>query len=68
MNTLADFPPENFCINAYCNECNHSAPLDHHTVDPEMPMIALKARLRCGACGSCDVGIRIGWRIPEESA
>lgn len=57
---LADFPPERFAIHAYC-VCGHGAQIDLEALQPTLTIDALRARLRCGACGGRDVSIRIWW-------
>ena len=59
-NTLADFPPERFAIYAFC-ECGHQASIDTASLPPELPVDTLRSRLRCRACSSRQVSIRIVW-------
>jgi len=58
--TLADFPPDRFAIHAYC-ECGHSARVGADRLPADMQIQWLRSRLRCGACGSRQVSIRIEW-------
>ena len=59
-NYLADFPPDRFAIHAYC-EYGHGAKIDTERLPSKLAIAALRALLRCGACGGRDVSIRIGW-------
>lgn len=56
-NTIADFPPEQFAITAYC-ECGHSAAIDLGALSPDLTVDRLKAGIRCQVCGSRGVAIQ----------
>jgi hypothetical protein len=56
-NRLCDIDPEKFTIYGYCADCDHSAIVPR--VDESMTIPALKANLKCGACGSHDTSTRI---------
>ena len=59
-NTLADFPPDRFAIYAFC-ECGHTDQVATARLPAELPIDALRSRLRCRVCGSRQVSIRIIW-------
>ena len=56
-NILADFDPDKFTIYGYCAGCDHSGVVP--MLNERMTIPALKASLRCSACGSHDTSIRI---------
>jgi primosomal protein N' len=56
-NILSDFDPAKFTTYGFCADCNHSAVVPR--LDENMTIPALKASLRCSACGSHDTSIRI---------
>ena len=58
--TLADFPPDRFAIHAYCAR-GHQARVPPETLPRDLLIDALRARLRCQACGGREVSIRIVW-------
>lgn len=59
-NTLADFPPHQFAITAYC-QCGYRAHVDYRQLPPEMLVSSLRTRLVCQVCGQHNPGIRIHW-------
>jgi hypothetical protein len=63
-NPLAEFPPEQFRIDAHCNACGHTAVLGHDRLNPRMTIDHLRARLRCSKCQSNDVGVTIAYVVP----
>ena len=63
MNTLADFPPNPFEINAYCT-CGHGAKVDTAALPADLSVDRLQSLLRCRVWDSRDVSIRIGWTMP----
>lgn len=54
-----DFPAESFTILAFCDACEHRAPLDRTQIPPGVTVQALRGRLRCLACGHRGGSIRI---------
>ena len=46
-NLLRDFPADLFAILAFCDTCDHSAPLDRDRLPPGVTVKALRKRLRC---------------------
>jgi hypothetical protein len=58
-NILADFPAEAFTIFVHCEACGHRGIVDRAKVPEDMPMQTLHKRLRCSACSSHHVSIRI---------
>ncbi len=60
MNTLVDFPPDQFRILGGCEACGHSDWLDRgKTLPDSLTIDALRERVTCQTCGSRDCGIRI---------
>jgi hypothetical protein len=58
-NTLDDFPAESFAILVLCEACGRQGWLDRAKVPAGVTVQALRARLRCSACGSRKGSIRI---------
>jgi hypothetical protein len=58
-NVLDDFPAEAFAIIAFCDACEHRAPLDRSKVAAGITVQELRGRLRCSSCGSRETSIRI---------
>ena len=54
-----DFPEESFTIIAFCDTCDHRAPLDRARVPLGDTVQALRGRLRCSACGHRGRSIRV---------
>ena len=65
-NTLNDFHPAKFAIYRYCTDCDHRGVAPR--ADESMTIPALKAGLRCSACGSHDTSIRICYTGAGEYA
>lgn len=62
MNTLADFPPDQFQVHAYCR-CGHSGEVNTGALPTDLPMPRLHQLLRTrradrgkSACGSGGTG------------
>jgi hypothetical protein len=51
-NTFDDFPAETFTIVAFCDDCEHRAPLDREKVPAGVTIQEFPGRLRCSRCGS----------------
>jgi hypothetical protein len=60
-NILADFPADAFTIFAWCDACGHSGTFDRARVPEDIRMQTLHEKLRCSACGSRHVSIRIAY-------
>ena len=58
MNTLAEFPADQFRILAACEACDHTAWLDRRKLTDDMSIDALRERVTCQSCGSRECGIR----------
>ena len=58
-NTLADFPPDQYTIVAYCEACDHSSRVPVEQLPADMTISQLKQSLRCAACGHREAEIRI---------
>jgi len=61
VNSLTDFPPDQFTISLFCDACDHSADLDREKVPEGMTIQELRQHLRCSACGSRGCSIRIAY-------
>jgi len=68
MNTLSEFPPDQFRILGVCKACGWTDWLDRTRLSDEMTIDALLARMSCRECGSRDCGIRIVYVGPGEYA
>jgi len=53
------FPPAQFDLIAFCDDCGHSAPIDRVRIPPGLTIPELPARLRCTACGGRACSMRI---------
>jgi hypothetical protein len=60
-NTLADFPADSFTIFASCVACGHHGTFDRTNVPEDIRMQTLHEKLRCSACGSRHISIRIAY-------
>jgi hypothetical protein len=58
-NTLDDFPPESFTILAFCDACEHRAPLDRAKVPADITVQELRGQLRFSRYGSRETSLRI---------
>ena len=59
MNTLRDFPRDQYRFLAVCESCNRMVRLDRDKLSDDMTIPALRERVTCQECGSQDCGIRI---------
>jgi len=59
MNTLADFPADQFHILGACEACSRTDWLDREKLPDDMIVDTLRERVTCQACGSRECGIRI---------
>jgi hypothetical protein len=59
MNTLSDFPANQFHFLGACDACDHTDWLDRDKLSEEIAIEALRDRVTCQGCGSRDCGIRI---------
>lgn len=59
MNTLFDFPADQFRILGACDSCDHAEWLNQGKLPDEMRIDVLRKRVTCQACSSRDCGIRI---------
>ena len=56
-----DFPADSFAILAFCDTCDHSAPLERDRFPLGITVKALRQRLRCSACGQQGGSVRIAY-------
>ena len=56
-----DFPAESFTILAFCDACDHQAPVDRTGLPLGVTIQGLRSRLRCSACGHRGCSIRIAY-------
>lgn len=61
VNRLSDFPADRFLFMAFC-DCGHQAARDHSTLPAQTTMPALRAGLRCRACGANALSVLIVWQ------
>ena len=59
MNTISEFPADQFRFLGVCNACGWTDWLDREILSDEMTIEALRTRVSCQHCGSQDCGIRI---------
>ena len=59
MNTLSDFPADQFRFLGVCNACGWTDWLDRARLADKMTIDALLTRVSCRECGNRDCGIRI---------
>lgn len=59
MNTLSDFPADQFRILGACDVCDHTKWLDRDKLPDNTKIDDLGERLACQACGSRNCGVRI---------
>ena len=59
MNTISEFPADQFRFLGVCNACGWTGWLDRERLSDEMTIEALRTRVSCQHCGSQDCGIRI---------
>jgi hypothetical protein len=58
-NLPEDFPPESFSFFAFCDDCGHSAAVERARIPEGTSLQRMRHQLRCSACGSRSVGLRI---------
>jgi hypothetical protein len=58
-NVPDDFPAESFSVFAFCESCHHYAAFDRARIPSGATMSRVRTRLRCSACGSREVALRI---------
>lgn len=58
-NTLDEFPAGAFTILAFCDTCGRQVTLDRAALPQGVTINDLRRRLRCVACDSRDISIRI---------
>jgi hypothetical protein len=58
-NLPEDFPPESFSFFAFCEDCRHSAAVERARIPAGISLQRMRHRLRCSACGSRSVALRI---------
>jgi len=59
MNTLSDFPADQFRVLGAYEACGRVEWLDREKLLDDMTIDTLRERVTCQACGSRDCGIRI---------
>jgi hypothetical protein len=60
-NILSDFRADSFTIFVWCDACGHSGTFDRAQASEKIRMQTLHDNLRCSACGSRHVSIRIAY-------
>jgi hypothetical protein len=58
-NVPDDFPPGSFSFYAFCETCRHFAAIDRACIPAGVTMTRMRTLLRCSACGSRKVALRI---------
>ena len=59
MNTISDFPVDQFHILGACEACGRTDWLDREKLPDDMTIDTLRERVTCQGCGSRECGIRI---------
>ena len=58
-NTLADFPPDEYTIMAFCEACDREARVPVERLPRDLRLSQLRESLRCQECGHRGAEIRI---------